>query len=259
MAEEKAKLKNFIVTETLLGAIRDFTPEQAGHLFKAMAEHGLTDCEEEYDIPDPSVAFVFKNFVAPYMDNGKAKYEKITKRNHTNGAKGGRPPKNPEEKAPKTETQEKQQPISETQNNPKNPMGFSETQEKPIEIEIGIEREIEIKNNNNAVVVNTELDSTRAPLDSTGDNNKFNEKVIDKWNGEMGLCTAVIASNLTDLAEECSTANVLRAIDKARLAGKVNNYWYVQKVARGLKDGVDYDQKPRGKPSKAVGFVDPFA
>lgn len=68
------------------------------------------DCECEDDMVKP-----IWNFVKKQIENMDEKYqEKVVERNRENGKKGGRP---------------KNQPITETQENLKNPMGYLETQE----------------------------------------------------------------------------------------------------------------------------------
>ena len=104
--------KGFILYSTYCEPVKQLTDEQAGRLFKAI----LADQSGE-ELPllqaEDRTAY---NFIKAQMKLDAAKYDKRVQANRQNGLKGGRPPK-----------------PNETEDNPKNPMGYSETEEKPPE------------------------------------------------------------------------------------------------------------------------------
>jgi len=102
----------FVLYSTYYGPVNALTDEQAGRLFKAI----LADQSGKELPPMEAEDRTAYNFIKAQMNLDAAKYDRRVQANRQNGTKGGRPPK------PK-----------ETEDNPKNPMGFEETEEKPPE------------------------------------------------------------------------------------------------------------------------------
>ena len=88
------------------------TDEQAGQLMKAIFSY---QNREETPSGDPLVQMAF-SFMQSFFDESNARYAEKVKANQENGKRGGRP--------------KKADGLSE---NPKNPLGFTETQQNPEE------------------------------------------------------------------------------------------------------------------------------
>lgn len=87
--------------------------EEYGRLIRAMQAYSIDGTEPDFD----GVERLFWKRCRNTIDRFCESYEKRNKSNAENGAKGGRP--------------KKDSVSEETQENPKNPMGFSETQNNP--------------------------------------------------------------------------------------------------------------------------------
>lgn len=88
-----------------LDVLDDLTDEQAGQLFKAIREYEVNEKE--------TLSGLMKAIFVPFkngIDREKEAYKNQVARNKANGKKGGRP---------------------KSEDNPKNPVGFSETQQNP--------------------------------------------------------------------------------------------------------------------------------
>lgn len=110
MSEEKEIIMpNFMVDLALKDFVNVLSDAQAGKLFKLLFMYAEGQQINESQL-NSTTRLAFNAF-KPGIDKGIKKYRSVINRNRTNGKKGGRPPKN--------------------QNNPKNPVGFSETQENP--------------------------------------------------------------------------------------------------------------------------------
>lgn len=123
--------KNFIVRGEHREALTLLSQEQKGDLLDAMFIYNLDEQEPELE-GMVKMAFMFmKNS----FDADREAYQATCKRNANNGKKGGRPRKKQEEDSSNGETPEENPEVStETQNNPKNPVGLPETErflEKP--------------------------------------------------------------------------------------------------------------------------------
>jgi len=98
--------KSFVLHHDSLNVLSKLTDEQAGQLFKAIANFNL-------GIDMPELDFALEMAFLPFENQFKRdaeKYNSIVDRNRKNGSKGGRP-----------------------KNNPKNPVGYLETQQNPTE------------------------------------------------------------------------------------------------------------------------------
>lgn len=85
-------------------------PEQVGELMFALMDYQETG--EVPDLPKGSALAMCFSFIKARMDKDNSKYEEKCERNRSNGKKGGRPIKEMD--------------ISETEENPNKPNGFSE-------------------------------------------------------------------------------------------------------------------------------------
>lgn len=95
--------KSFILHNDSLDVVNELTTEQKAELFQAIIDY---NCGKEVKLTGLMNA-VFIPFKNQFIRDSE-KYDKVIERNIENGSKGGRPKK--------------------TQTNPKNPMGYSETQ-----------------------------------------------------------------------------------------------------------------------------------
>lgn len=102
--------KSFILYQDYKQHIDLLTDEQAGKLLKAIFKFNAGNVPEL----DPVVQMAF-SFIKSNLERDNGKYASIIERNKNNGLKGGRPK------------------IPETQNNPKNPLGYLGTQNNPEE------------------------------------------------------------------------------------------------------------------------------
>ena len=110
MTEEKKK--SFLLYLDSLNVLDDLTDEEAGKIFKAIRSY---ESDGTYML-EGLLNAVFTPFKT-MLDNNEEKYQAVLERNKQNGMKGGRPKKDISEE--------------ETQENPKNPVGFSKTQPNP--------------------------------------------------------------------------------------------------------------------------------
>ena len=109
--------KSFILHLDMLSVLDEMNEQQAGKLFKAIKAYHLRQTLEPGQDDDTGFDELVKDFVtrlafAPFkaqFERDALKYDEVATRNRVNGKKGGRPKKE----------------------NPKNPSGFSETQENP--------------------------------------------------------------------------------------------------------------------------------
>jgi len=105
--------KSFILHLDTLNILNEMTNEQAGTLFKAIYEYQKGS--------EPILDFAMKMAFMPFKNQfarDAEKYLRVCERNKNNGLKGGRP---------------KNELDTITQNNPKNPVGYLETQNNPKE------------------------------------------------------------------------------------------------------------------------------
>lgn len=72
---------------------------------------------------------------------------------------------------------------------------------------------------------------------------------LNYWEQNMGSLNMVLVENITELAKEVGFAMFKKAVDKSVKANK-RNFFYVQRVARGIAEGDDWDNKA----PKAVGY-----
>lgn len=100
--------KTFILHNDSLIILDKLSDQQAGQLFKAIRLYNIGQQPEM----DQLIEILFHPFKIQFDRNAEA-YEKECEKNSTNGALGGRPKK-----------------PTETQPNPKNPVGYLETQPK---------------------------------------------------------------------------------------------------------------------------------
>lgn len=98
----------------------ELSDEEAGRLIKA-----IFDYEVDGNVSDDRFIKMVMIPIKQVLDNNRDKYELITERNKENGKKGGRPKK---------------------EENPKNPVGYLETQRNPKNLDIDID--IDIVNDN---------------------------------------------------------------------------------------------------------------
>lgn len=100
--------KSFILHNDSLDVVNELTTDQKAELFQAIIDY---NCGKEVKLTGlmNAVFIPFKNQFIRDLE----KYEKVIERNIENGSKGGRPKK--------------------PQPNPKNPVGYSETQPNPTE------------------------------------------------------------------------------------------------------------------------------
>ncbi len=98
--------KSFILFASWYEPIKNLSHEEKGLLFDAIFQYHLTGTIPELS---PVAAMAF-SFMKSGFEQIAMKYEAITERNRSNGIKGGRPKKNPENPVG----------ILETQRNPKN-------------------------------------------------------------------------------------------------------------------------------------------
>ena len=104
--------KSFMLYLDTLEVFYDLSPEEAKELIIA-----IIDFQKGKEITcSRVVSLIFKSFQGQFVRDNE-KYEEMIKRNKANGSNGGRPPK---EKPTETDT------------NPNNQVGFSETQTNPL-------------------------------------------------------------------------------------------------------------------------------
>lgn len=94
---------SFIIYHNYRDSLEDLTNEQVGLLFRAIFDYEIEKKEPNFN-GELKIAF---RFIKKDLDLNADKYDNICERNRLNGLKGGRP------------------------KNPKNPDGFSKTQENP--------------------------------------------------------------------------------------------------------------------------------
>ena len=102
-------MKSFIIHKDSLLILEELTDEQAGKLFKAISNY-QNGIETDLDFGLRMAFAPFKNQFIRDLE----KYNEKCERNKSNGNKGGRPKKDVEN--------------TETQTNPKNPVGYFETE-----------------------------------------------------------------------------------------------------------------------------------
>ncbi len=93
--------ESFLIYKSFYEPIKDLPNEQLGELFRAIYLYQITGEEPQ---PTSIIFMPFQFFKNQFRLDG-IKYEKVVNRNKSNGSNGGRP---------------------KTQNNPKNPVGFTE-------------------------------------------------------------------------------------------------------------------------------------
>lgn len=94
---------SFVIYHNYRDTLEDLTNEQVGELFRAIFDYEIDKKEPNFN-GELKIAF---RFIKKDLDLNSDKYESICERNRMNGLKGGRP------------------------KNPKNPNGFSKTQDNP--------------------------------------------------------------------------------------------------------------------------------
>lgn len=112
--------KTFVLHTDSLDVIEELTDEQAGKLFKAIAQHNRG---EEVVIEDLIVKIAFIPIMKQLIRDGEA-YDKVVKRNQENGKNGGRPKKETEVKEVSKEEAEEvvkktEEAVKEEENKPK--------------------------------------------------------------------------------------------------------------------------------------------
>ena len=109
----------FLFYATWLDVLAEMSDEEQLEYFHAITSYGL-----DGKLPEKISSFVriAMKFVCKDIDAAKERQENFLKKQRENGAKGGRPKKNP------TDISENPTKPKETQQNPKNPTVFSETQ-----------------------------------------------------------------------------------------------------------------------------------
>ena len=161
-------------------------PAQKGELIDALVRYARGEADAESSLKGAALA-LFPSFKRQ-IDSDADAYASQTERNRENGKKGGRPRKEP------TETQE-------------NPLGFSETQEKPRQ---RIKTKTKNKDKDNTTVTTvTSLPSLPSSLKKIDDNYKHSNRaraaaaqiVVDEI-VNAGLPSAQF-KNLFDLIFEC--------------------------------------------------------
>lgn len=104
--------KSFVFYTEYREHLEMLPPEQIGELMLALIDYQETG--EVPDLPKGSALAMCFSFIKKRMDKDNIKYEEKCERNRSNGKKGGRPTN--------------QTVISETEENPNKPFGFSENQ-----------------------------------------------------------------------------------------------------------------------------------
>ena len=109
---------SFLLYKSFYGPVSGLSDKQLGRLFRAIFLYQI-DGSTQVDA-DIHMAFAFfKN----QMDIDGGKYQKVIERNKRNGSKGGRPSKE------ESRSQGSKNP-NDSEENPKNPLGFEETEKK---------------------------------------------------------------------------------------------------------------------------------
>jgi hypothetical protein len=109
---------SFLLHTIHYSSIKGFSLEQKGMLLDAIYQYHISGKTPEL----PDVLNVAFSFIRSQFEYDNLKYEAICDRNKSNGSKGGRPRKNPDEpKKPTGIIAENQ--YSENPENPKNPLG----------------------------------------------------------------------------------------------------------------------------------------
>jgi hypothetical protein len=114
--------KSFILHSDSLSILDEMTIEQAGIFIKAIYHYQINN-------ELPVLDFGMKMAINPFINQFKRdieKWDKAANRNKINGLKGGRP---------------------KTQENPNNPVGFSETQENPTEPKKAVNVSVNVNGN----------------------------------------------------------------------------------------------------------------
>lgn len=68
------------------------------------------------------------------------------------------------------------------------------------------------------------------------------KEALDYYEHNLGLLNSVLKENIKDLAAEVGIVAFKKAVDKSILSNK-RNFFYIQKVARGIAAGDDWDNK----------------
>jgi len=89
----KTKKESFILYKDFYQAIKHLDDKTLGQLFRSLYEYQVYDVEPEQKSPVYLPFAFYKNQF--HVD--QKKYDKVVERNRTNGAKGGRPPKETQE------------------------------------------------------------------------------------------------------------------------------------------------------------------
>lgn len=131
--------KAFVFYKEWKEAIKDLPDDIRLEIYESIIEYATTGDIQGLK-PMAKVAF---NFIKADIDRDIEKYVSMAERNKSNGYKGGRP---------------------KTQNNPKNPVGFSETQNNPSKPKKAVEEEVE-----DEVEVEDKEEDYISPLSPNGD------------------------------------------------------------------------------------------
>jgi hypothetical protein len=142
-------MKSFIIHKDSLLILDELTDEQAGKLFKAIANY-QNGIETNLDFGLRMAFAPFKNQFVRDLE----KYNEKCERNKSNGNKGGRPKKDIEN--------------TETQTNPKNPVGYFETEKTQTNPKNPNEPYNKSNNNsnNNIYIENQNLTDTEKQLET---------------------------------------------------------------------------------------------
>lgn len=92
-----------------------------------------------------------------------------------------------------------------------------------------------ISNNKESNIKN--LDKEINDVDDT-----FTAEALTYYEYNIGLLNSVLAENIKDLTAEVGIVAFKKAVDKSILSNK-RNFFYIQKVARGIAAGDDWDNK----------------
>lgn len=162
-------MKSFILHKDSLLILDELTDEQAGKLFKAISNY-QNGIEVDLDFGLRMAFAPFKNQFVRDLE----RYNEKCERNKSNGNKGGRPKKD------------------ETEINPKNPVGYLETQANPKNPNEPYNK----NNSNNNIYIENEIDIINKLLEDNKDikeemdnipkpliiDNEYYKLFINKWN-----------------------------------------------------------------------------
>lgn len=165
----------FIFYRDWLNALNDMPDNIQLEVYKSIAKYALDGTLTELS-PLAKIAF---SFVKPQIDRDIDKYNKVVERNRANGKSGGRKPKEPKR----------------TQVNPKNPVGYLETQKTQVNPKNLDNDNVNDNDNENVIITPCSRDNSLGTTTTTTEEGELNvytkyiesSKKSQAWLERMGM------------------------------------------------------------------------